>query len=447
MLNIASKISKTVLIRAVGAQEPYKVVKRRLVVNEYHCQNCANCNKCDNYKELAATTDAIFATDTVCHYYKQKIDFLRKALPDEQDDYIFKMLRKEMQLTTYEAKYEYFRRICPTKPKFELEKMVQDALNSPCYSCQGANLEEYITYINEYNRYQIDANDRKLSKIELKALLYFHFLVDDFGFAQNISLVDVSKKLNCNIKSLKRAVEALQELNYIAYSYQRKNLQANHITIYIVDYTQCILPAQKGGRGYIVLSNDFFQQVACSSFNVNELRAAIRLLLKDDDNNFAKDNQLAKDLSNTDIKRSETTLTYKDSTRFFEPYLRYPKKVKELFTAAKDLFETTLEDVCVHFQIKERFNGKLVRSKKLHDCYNEVRIVNEVLHLATEEEDLWSLAQMWMQYGSDLLVEALFKVQRYLFKESKDVSAINNLAGYVRATIKNIIKARNFALN
>ena len=125
-------------------------------------------------------------------------------------------------------------------------------------------------YHNDKNRYGYRP---MLKNNAIKLLLLLHFNhPDKHGIIKNVNAHELAKVLNCNVKTIWNNLETLKEYTYIEYS----KINSKNFSVMLTDYENYYLPANKNGRGFIVMSRDLLLKL----INITSL-VALRIYLRE----------------------------------------------------------------------------------------------------------------------------------------------------------------------
>mgnify|MGYP006999407132 CR=1 FL=1 len=157
----------------------------------------------------------------------------------------------------------------------DIYKMAIDNCNNcPHRILTTKNVTKKI-YHNEKNRYGYKP---RLKSNSIKLLLLLHFYhPDKFGVICNVNSLQLAKELGCDIKTIFNNLEILSRYNYISYC----KSSTYNITVCLNDYESYYLPANKGGRGFFVMSLDLLKQIIQLE-NLLTLRIHLRELIEID---------------------------------------------------------------------------------------------------------------------------------------------------------------------
>jgi len=87
----------------------------------------------------------------------------------------------------------------------------------------------------------------KANAIKLFLLLHFYH-PDNNGIVYNLEACDLASVIGCNVRTVWNNLKVLEEYTYISYSKNEYGL----INVILNDYENYYLPANKGGRGFLV---------------------------------------------------------------------------------------------------------------------------------------------------------------------------------------------------
>ena len=318
-------------------------------------------------------------------------------------------------------------------------------------SCNNCPKKQYTTnskytkvYHNEKNKYGYKP---LLKNNAIKLFLLLHFNNHDrFGIAQNIDTRVLATTLSCNIKTVYNNLEILKQYNYISYS---KN-STYSISLCLCDYESYYLPAQKGGRGFFVMSSDLLMQILAID-NLVSLRLHLRELIE---------------LDNLSIKGriSAFSKSYAELKKLLPSYCK-PGIIRKAMENSCHIFDISITSSNIRFEIIEQYDSKLQKEK----CYNQyvtlftdfiqdfnstvvavnvdnfiskkyseffdIENINTYDHyhmINLNDTDIMDLAQLSIQYSYGLVLDAYSEVYKtYIMQDKK----ITNLGGLVRTII------------
>lgn len=310
-----------------------------------------------------------------------------------------------------------------------------------CFTTQNVTKK---VYFNERNRYGYLP---RLKTNAIKLFIAYHMLgVDANGFVRNINVKQMAELLNCNIKTIRNNNDILKMYGYICYSV----VDVNTINIYIPAHQDYYLPAQKGGRGFLAVSDTVFEEILKMN-SLNELRIALRQLMSFDI------------LTNKGITSEHKSI--KELRNVLPDYCR-PNIVKKA-AASISLFEVHFSERTIKFDIKDKYNAKIDKisrvkyyenllSQFLKELNEEVVYVNtsnvqainltysdffehgKMQHLVyLTEVELEDLAVLATQYSYDIVIKAFSKVYKTYYSNNKKP---DNLGGLVHSFILSFYK-------
>lgn len=223
-----------------------------------------------------------------------------------------------------------------------------------CNNCNNCPYKSFTTkivnetiYHNEKNRYGYKPM-LKANGIKLLLLLHFYH-PDRHGIINNIDVANLAKILNCNPKTICNNLELLSTYSYIDYV----KTASNTATVIINNYENYYLPANKGGRGFIVLSKELLDNL----ISINSL-VALRIYLRELIN---LDNVKYNGIVSIDsVKISEIKKNLPDYCK--------PCIIKNSLKNPTDIFKVNIEDKIIKFTMNEKFLAKK-QKEKLTDEY------------------------------------------------------------------------------
>lgn len=318
--------------------------------------------------------------------------------------YLKALTKAESIIKAYGHRYTGYKDLSAAMDSILKEQLSTTCISSdltPCCAHGAIEVKEEVVY--DYEFAQCKGKPRKLSKVQIKLALIYHFLSDNNGFIPRVSDLDLATKIGCDIKTLRSAIEVLADLGIIAYS----TIDTYNKSVCILDFKKYHLPARKGGSGYIVMAPTTLEALLeCT--DINELRAQIRKLLIDDKNNITNDNE-GKEV------RSTSVLSINDARRFSARYLT-KSKIKKLFTTSA-LFDGEEAESKVSFKLKDMFNGKRARANALGQLKESVQGLVAKYNFSLEEEEEYDAAQLAKEYGLTVVQEAFNNIATTISNE------------------------------
>lgn len=300
-------------------------------------------------------------------------------------------------------------------------------------------------YHNEKNRYGYRPM-LKANAIKLLLLLHFYH-PDSNGIIRDLDANELAVNVGCNVRTIWNNLKTLQEYTYISYSKNEYGL----ISILLNDYENYYLPANKGGRGFLVVSKELYRKL-CNIKSLVSLRIFIRELLS---------------LDAPELK-GQSSVDYKNirELRNLLPAYCKPSVIKEKLGVESDIFTISFKDDVVRFQIDKEFIPKNEKIK-VHDEYAESlekfiwefnqnvtyvnsggispACLNDFFTLKNRQStasfkpmlltdiEIDDLASLSLHYSYDIVVNALSVVYREYYMYQKTV---NNLGGLVSTIIR-----------
>ena len=303
-----------------------------------------------------------------------------------------------------------------------------------CATCQ----KKKIAYQNEKSRY--GGVKPSLTKAELLVFMALHmYNPSSTGIVADISVANLAT--DCHIAQ-KTSYEVLDNLVSKGYICLDTSTRGSY-TALIKDYDKYFVPANKGGRGYVVITKEAFEQFA-STGSVNALRFAVRSYINID---MTSKNTPEHNLTHSESIRQALSylpnylrpchlrkIVLEHLPRMFKPVrdishsivisldpAYYGPTVKQnLIGEETDLFRTQLEGVLesIHRHEKGLIStlhlSNLARSAQVALVHLRADTSNLLLQpetlIQTDSNSLLSLAQIAMEYGHDRVLQALIRV-------------------------------------
>lgn len=228
---------------------------------------------------------------------------------------------------------------------------------SHCLDCPNKILTtQNITkkvYHNEKNRYGYRP---MLKSNALKLLLLLHFYHPDrFGIIRDININELSNILNCTTKTIWNNLEILSSYTYISYS----KTDTYTINLMLNDYENYYLPANKNGRGFLVLSNDLLHKII-SVDSLIALRIYIRELINLDSNNL-------KGIASVDYK------SIKDIRHILPAYCKPCIIKSSINNTPSDIFSISINDNIIRFEISDKYIAKKQKEILLNETIDKLK--------------------------------------------------------------------------
>lgn len=310
-------------------------------------------------------------------------------------------------------------------------------------------------YHNEKNKYGYRPR-LKTNAIKLLLLLHFYH-PDQFGIIKNIDAREIAKQLKCDIKTVHNNLKTLKLYSYISFDF----INTYDFSLCLNDYENYYLPANKGGRGFFVLSLDLLNEL----LNIKTL-LSLRIHLRE-----------LMDLDNLSVKGpfSAISKTYKEIKRALPDYCK-PGIIRNAINQSSKIFKIDFDHQVIRFEINEAYNAK----KRKEDCFNQYQNEFEsfmidfnntaaYMNVNNQEpvkyEDFFNLpenvhpehfklislnpyeiedlAKLAVQYSYDLVISAFSSIYKtyYLFDRK-----IMNLGGLIRTAINSKIQSLTLAV-
>lgn len=298
-----------------------------------------------------------------------------------------------------------------------LDKIIEDC----CKKCPTAySCKKTTVYHNEKNKYQTDKLFKngtiRFSKSQVKQYLLYHFLTkNNSGIISHLKETDIAKILGCSLRTVRNNNEFLCNNLYISVCH---TLMPGVITVLLRGYKDRALPAEKGGRGYLVMTKESFETLL-EIDDVNELRAQLRLLLSADDHKASD-------------KKTSIPTSLKYIRRKLPKYIT-PKKIVELVSEPKNdsLFDIHyFKSNELRFKLKESFDPLSKKQELTNIFETNFKTYTEEINCVLEQKDYDDLVQMSFQYNYETVFGTLKYVSSKLIDES-----IKNVGGYIRDVI------------
>lgn len=332
---------------------------------------------------------------------------------------------------------------------FDKESEIYKSASTYCNNCPNRILTtQNVTkkvYHNEKNRYGYRPM-LKANAIKLLLLLHFYH-PDSNGIIRDLDANELAVNVGCNVRTIWNNLKTLQEYTYISYSKNEYGL----ISILLNEYENYYLPANKGGRGFLVVSKELYKKL-CNIKSLVSLRIFIRELLS---------------LDAPELK-GQASIDYKNirELRNLLPAYCKPSVIREKLSVESDIFTISFKDDVVRFQIDKEFIPKNEKTR-VHDEYAEslekfiwefnqnVAYVNSggispaclsdfftmknrqsaasFKPMMLTDIEIDDLASLSLHYSYDIVVNALSVVYREYYMYQKTV---NNLGGLVSTIIR-----------
>ena len=230
-----------------------------------------------------------------------------------------------------------------------------DTLKAKCAHCEN-NIDYEVIYNNEKNKYGSDKT--KLNRNALILFMKLHsYNPTQAGFIENIDVDVLADLLKVSVRTVRNNLKLLVDGGYIYCD----SIYANHVNLILLNYKDYFLPADKGGRGYLKISENTLKDL-CNIRSILVLRLILRNLLSEKENN-----------SNT----------YKDLNNCLPCYCKKNVIISKIKEHTQNIFEIVLSDKHVNFKIKQEHDIKINlanEEKTYSEHYNNIfNKINKVL--------------------------------------------------------------------
>lgn len=298
-------------------------------------------------------------------------------------------------------------------------------------------------YHNERNRYGYRPM-LKTNAIKLFLLLHFYH-PDKNGILYDLNPVELADVIGCNVRTIWNNLNVLQEYTYISYS----KTKYGFINVILNDYENYYLPANKGGRGFLVMSKELLYKLV-SIESLISLRIFIRELLS---------------LDSPDLKGA-ASVDYKNirDIRNNLPAYCKPSIIKTQLMSTCNVFRVSFKDDVIRFEIDQTFlpkkqkeyvhneyvdmlnqfvwdfnrnvayinAGECVSSRFSSFFYTNSTVASyKLMKLNTIEID--DIASLSLHYSYEIVMSALSVVYKQYYMYEKTV---NNLGGLLSTIIR-----------
>lgn len=328
-------------------------------------------------------------------------------------------------------------------------------LDEMCHTCSSAVWQQQYTvqYSNEKNRYGYQP---RLKSNAIKLLLCYHFLQPDTnGLIQDISLKDLAKLLNCDIKTIQNNNAILSEYGYCYFS--NSGWYDNHINILLPEYKSYHKTASEGGRGYMTFSAKILEELL-NITDLNQIRLIIKGLLETDNQAISGKDPQAK-------------VSYAYLKGFMPDYCKRGIIQQALSKLTNNpILQISTDSEHVEFKLDPAYDGKKLRKQLQEEKYKEMEdyisslndffeaagsalppdkenidIALSTMYIATaatyeliflQKKDYQDLSGLCVQYSASATKHAVASIYNQYINCSGKREAIRNFGGLVRTTIE-----------
>ena len=291
--------------------------------------------------------------------------------------------------------------------------------NESIQGIQGQHIikKEYI------NNSIIGKDYKKLSKYQILQYLLYHFLpLNGEGRFRYLSEKDISEKLNCSVKTVKRNNEVLKALNLIKYDYDDFGI----ISLSIVDYQDSFKTKDEKGKGGISVPSSAFDEIVKYQ-SIDEIRIALFMLQKYISYEGIYGFDSLCNLAINDFINSKLELV-SEGKRYRKKIFSITQKLLNLFIINKK--EESNSPKVIGFKIKKIFSPNKYKKEYQEKALTKIIDITENKEIKTKEKDLDDLMGLVMQYGENPVIAAINK-----FKMPLAIGKIK-LGAYIRHEIE-----------
>lgn len=318
-----------------------------------------------------------------------------------------------------------------------------------CLSCQNYKTD-ILQYVNEKNKY---GSKEKVCRNAISLFIMLHmYHPSQSGYINNLSIRTLAEKLNISERTVKNCLSMLSKKNYIFVDYMRNGL----FNVILLDYTKYFLKADKGGRGYIKISDITLSELF-EIKNILAFRIILRQLLDEQDQDcektyqqlrrtlpdYCKRNVIQKALNIYNnmiysIKTASNTVHFSllksvntnyimqndkaDNIQYFDSVL---KELDDFILSGKPVSDIPIS---LNRFIRNPLNGNIISEPVLFQRNNTETLLND-------------LANLSVKYSRQTVLDAL--ADTYRDKMCQKQSLIRDVGAYVLTVIKNNMKSAN----
>lgn len=292
------------------------------------------------------------------------------------------------------------------------------------YGSSETAFKNPVTYINEKNRY---GASRPLRKNALLLLLYLHFQAPDKNGFVRFSVSEAAGSLCCHERSIHNNLRLLSQKQFISC---QEDICSDLYQVFLHDYKNYFLPADKGGRGYIILSDDLFCELQIQK-RINQIRLILRSYINE--------------MKPRDHRYDEELFTFHSLKRYV-PHYSTIQEIKDLLHSdsyTKIFTVQKVGSVAMKNSIKEAFHAGNLRAQLKRDCATALEELVCILqpendsryrrhfYLSRQQcEDISSLAYL---YPVPLILESLREIYHQYYEKFNDPQ---NLGALVRTYVQ-----------
>lgn len=294
------------------------------------------------------------------------------------------------------------------------------------------NVKKSVLYVNEKNKY---GSSRPLQKNALMLLLYLHFQAPDSNGLVLFSVSEAAETLHCHERSIRNNMKVLAKRQFITY---QQFLCSDIYQAFLLRYTDYFIPADQGGRGYVTLTKEFFEELLVQK-HINQIRLILRSYINE--------------MKPKDKENDEQWFTIR-SLRRYVPRYETSKHINELLNSHsyKKIFSTSGKgSQMLKNSVNDTYNATSIRDQLKSDCYHALEALVQKLqpeegndykrhfHLsATQYDDISAIAYL---YPIPFIIESLQKIYHQYYERFLEPE---NLGALVRSYVQ--IKAMTLSV-
>lgn len=316
-----------------------------------------------------------------------------------------------------------------------------------CSSCANYRTD-ILQYVSEKNKY---GSKEKVCRNAISLFIMLHmYHPSQSGYINNLSIHTLAEKLNISERTIKNCLSVLSKKNYIFVDYMRNGL----FNVILLDYTKYFLRADKGGRGYIKISDMTITEL----FKIKSIlafRVILRQLLDGQDNDCEKTYQQLRHTLPAYCKRNviQKALTIYNNIIYSMKTASDTVHFSLLSIANTNyIIQKDKDDNIQYFDsILKELDDFILSGKPVSDIpvslnrfvcnpINETKISDPVLFQRNNTETLLDdLAKLSIKYSRQTVLDAL--ADTYRDKMCQKQSLIRDVGAYVLTIIKNNMKS------
>lgn len=307
--------------------------------------------------------------------------------------------------------------LCASCPTYESLQLFEKAgmteqyntVLKSCLDCPNCvkTMESKVKYINERNQYGYQP---ALKTNAILLFIAYHFYpVDANGIIKRANIADLAELLGCDKKTIRNNNEILTRFGYIFHGSEDCD---GDFVVMIKNYSDNFKPANEGGRGYLNLSRQTFNELI-KIRKLNALRIYIREMVETE-----------APATNIDKAPSPVVKKYREMLRALPTYcnrsiiqsaIEYARTVTNMFTVSMD------QKQC-RFELRSDFDVRKALDESMRTAEQEVSKICSDLQLETSKtiKALVSYYQRYFEYPAGIDLPAP-EVIRKREKDGKEV--------------------------